>query len=39
MKTYLCIENGEEFTVKAESLEQAQEYAALYGGRVLQELT
>ncbi len=37
-KEYLCIEHGEYFTVDAESLEQAREYASWYGGEAIREL-
>jgi len=36
-KLYLCVEHGEEFTVEAESLEQAREYAAEWGGEAIGE--
>lgn len=36
-KLYLCIEHGEEFTVEAESLEQAREYASEWGGEAIGE--
>ena len=32
---YLCIEHGEHFTVMAESMEQAREYALGYGGEAI----
>lgn len=38
MKTYLCIEHGEYFTVDAESLAQAREYALTWGGEAIREL-
>jgi len=38
MKHYLCIEHGDYFTVEAESLEQAREYAIGYGGEAIKEL-
>ena len=40
MKTreYLCIENGDYFTVYAQSLAQARQYALLYGGEAIREL-
>jgi|TARA_R110002073_G_scaffold122222_3_gene265198 hypothetical protein len=31
MNNYLCLENGDYFTVEAESLEQAREYAIGWG--------
>lgn len=39
MKTYLCIENGEEFTIQARDMAHARELAAIYGGYVVKELT
>lgn len=39
MKTYLCVEHGEFFTLEAVSFVQAQEDAALYGGSAVRELT
>ena len=38
MKTYLCIEHGDYFTVDAENFAQAKEYALGYGGEVIREL-
>ena len=38
MKTYLCIEHGDYFTVEAESLEQAREYAIGWGGEAIEKL-
>ena len=38
MKTYLCIENGEEFTIQAPNLAKAIALAAIYGGSVIKEL-
>jgi len=37
-REYLCIEHGDYFTVVAESLAQASEYASLYGGEAIREL-
>lgn len=39
MKTYLCIEDNEQFLLDAKNLAQAQEDAALYNGSVIRELT
>lgn len=39
MRTWLCVENGEAFVVMADTLEEAQQYAALYDGHVVQEVT
>ena len=38
-KEYLCIEHGDYFTVVAQSLAQAREYASMYGGEAIRELT
>jgi hypothetical protein len=38
LRVYLCKEGREEFTLEAESLTQAQEYAALYNAVVICEL-
>ena len=38
MKTWLCIENGEEFTVQAKTRAEADAAAAIYGGYVVREL-
>ena len=37
-KLYLCIEHGEYFTVYAGNLEQARQYALIYGGEAIREL-
>ena len=37
-KEYLCIEHGDYFTVVAQSLAQAREYASMYGGEAVREL-
>lgn len=37
-KLYLCVENGDYFTVEAENFEQAREYALGYGGEAISEL-
>lgn len=39
MKFYLCQEHGEQFILRAESKEQAQEDASMYGGECIRELT
>ena len=39
MKFFLCIEHGETFILRAESKEQAQEDASMYGGECIRELT
>ena len=39
MKTFLCIEDNEQFLMDAENLAQAQEDAAMYNGSVIRELT
>lgn len=35
---YLCIEHGEYFTVKANSLAEAREHAAGWGGEAIRKL-
>ncbi len=35
MEHYLCIEHGEEFLIKANSLEEAREEASMYGGEAI----
>jgi hypothetical protein len=37
MKTYLCIEHGEKFTVDATNLEEARDKALIWGGEVMGE--
>ena len=39
MKTYLCIEDNEFFTIKAETLMQAREDAAIYNAQCIGEAT
>lgn len=39
MKYFLCQEHGEQFILKASSLEQAQEDASMYGGEAIRQLT
>ncbi len=39
MKYYLCQEHGEQFIIKASSLDEAQEEASMYGGEAIRELT
>ena len=38
MKTFLCIEHGEKFIIKATNLEQAREDASLWGAEVIEEI-
>lgn len=38
MKTYLCEEEGTQFTVNAADIKDAREAAGLYGGSVIKEL-
>lgn len=38
MKTYLCEEDGTQFTVNAADIKDAREAAGLYGGSVIKEL-
>lgn len=38
LKTYLCVEDNEEFILKARSLQQAREDAALWNASVLREV-
>lgn len=38
VKVYLCKEGKEEFTVKASSLKEAQEYAEIYNGVAIREI-
>ena len=38
MKTYLCIEDGEHFTIEAKDWEEAQKTAAIYNAKVIGEL-
>ena len=37
MKTFLCIEHGEKFTIEAPNLEQAREDASIWGAEVMGE--
>lgn len=39
MKYFLCQEHGEQFVLKAESLDKAQEEAEMWGGEAIRELT
>lgn len=39
MAKFLCQEHGEQFIVEAETKEQAQEYAEMYGGECIRQLT
>lgn len=38
MKTFLCIEAGERFTIEAPNLEQAREDAMIWGAEVIGEI-
>ena len=38
LKQYLCIENGERFTIQAEDLQDAMEQASVWNAEVLYEL-
>lgn len=38
MKTWLCIEDNEKFTIEASTLEEAREAASIYGGSVIKEI-
>jgi hypothetical protein len=38
MKTYLCIEHGEKFTIAAIDMENAKEIASLWGAEVIEEV-
>tara|TARA_R110000772_G_C13310268_1_gene440065 strand:+ start:12726 stop:13031 length:306 start_codon:yes stop_codon:yes gene_type:complete len=38
MTQWLCVEDGEEFTLQAETLQEAQEYASIYNAEVINEL-
>jgi len=37
-RKYLCIEAGEEFTILAESIEDAREKASIWNGQVIKVL-
>ncbi len=37
-KTYQCIEHGEIFYIDAKNIEQAIEFASMYGGSVIKEV-
>ena len=37
-KTYQCIEHGEIFYIDAKNMEQAIEFASIYGGSVIKEV-
>jgi len=39
MKNFICVEDGEYFTVKESSFDEAQEAASLYNGSCIRELT
>lgn len=38
MKTYLCIEHGEKFLIDAKDINEAKEFAQMYGGSVIREI-
>ena len=38
LKTYLCIEDNERFTIEAKNLKEAEEGAAMFNGSVIKEL-
>ncbi len=38
LKTYKCIEHGEIFYIDAKNMEQAIEFALMYGGSVIKEV-
>ena len=38
MKTFLCVEDNEFFTIEAENLKEAQEDAAMWSASVVKEL-
>ena len=38
MKEYLCIEDGEHFIVHAKDWEEAQETAAMYNAKLIEEM-
>lgn len=39
IKYFLCSEHGEQFIIKASTIEKAQEHAEGYGGQVIRQLT
>ncbi len=39
MKYFLCQEHGEQFVIKATSLDEAQDEASMWGGEAIRELT
>lgn len=39
MKTFLCIEDGEKFTIKSESMEQAKKDVVVWNTEVIKEIT
>lgn len=39
MNAYLCIEHGEQFVIRASSIEQAIEDASMWGAEVIRPLT
>jgi hypothetical protein len=38
MKTYLCIEDGERFTIQAKNIEDAKDKAMIWNAEVIKEL-
>ena len=38
MKTYLCVEHGEKFTIKAKDRDEADEEASGWGAMVIDEI-
>tara|TARA_R110000822_G_scaffold8032_8_gene32145 strand:- start:1632 stop:1778 length:147 start_codon:yes stop_codon:yes gene_type:complete len=38
VKTYECIEHGEIFYIDAKNMDQAIEFASIYGGSVIKEI-
>ena len=38
VKTYKCIEHNEVFYIKAKNLNEAKEFASMYGGSVIKQI-
>jgi len=38
MKTFLCVEDGEKFTMDAENLREAKEFADMWNAEVIKEV-
>ena len=38
MKTYQCIEHHEIFYIEAKNLDEAKEFASMYGGSVIKQV-